>query len=134
MNLREKDNLRRKDKSAVPKVSFLRRFHCISLTFLPVCHGVMNALISARWSDFSDCSVYCTHDPCHECKQIITKCGIRLNGDGNVTEQIEVGNLVNQELNERCVNCVNWFSSVNNDNVGMVVPKSVEASMQQNRG
>ena len=28
MNLRDKDNLRRKDKSAVPKVSFLRRFHC----------------------------------------------------------------------------------------------------------
>ena len=27
MNLRDKDNLRRKDKSAVPKVSFLRRFH-----------------------------------------------------------------------------------------------------------
>ena len=29
MNLRDKDNLRRKDKSSVPKVSFLRRFHCI---------------------------------------------------------------------------------------------------------
>ena len=28
MNLREKDNLRRKDKSGVLKVSFLRRFHC----------------------------------------------------------------------------------------------------------
>ena len=28
MNLREKDNLRRKDKSAVPKVSFIRRYHC----------------------------------------------------------------------------------------------------------
>ena len=29
MNLRDKDNLRRKDTSTVPKVSFLQRFHCI---------------------------------------------------------------------------------------------------------
>ena len=29
-NLREEDNLRREDKSAVPKVSSLRRFHCIN--------------------------------------------------------------------------------------------------------
>ena len=30
-NLREEDNLRREDKSAVPKVSSLRRFHCIAI-------------------------------------------------------------------------------------------------------
>ena len=35
INLRDKDNLRRKDKSAVPKVSFLRRFHCISALWKP---------------------------------------------------------------------------------------------------
>ena len=28
-NLREEDNLRREDNSAVPKVSSLRRFYCI---------------------------------------------------------------------------------------------------------
>ena len=35
MNLRDKDNLRRKDKSAVPKVSFVRRFHCSWIIHLP---------------------------------------------------------------------------------------------------
>ena len=29
MNLRDRDNLRRKDKKPVPKVSFVRRFDCI---------------------------------------------------------------------------------------------------------
>lgn len=90
----------------------------MSLMFLPVCHGVTNALISARWTDFSDCSLYCTHYPCDKCKDIITQCGIKdvrfVNGikcDGNETEQTEErigncvikkwdGNLVDQELNE----------------------------------
>ena len=48
----------------------------MSLMSLPVCHGVMNALISAKLTDFSDCSVYCTHFPCDECKRIILQYGI----------------------------------------------------------
>ena len=53
MNLRDKDNLRRKDTSAVPKVSFLRRFHCICRhvavsLICPLCRRVALSLICRR--------------------------------------------------------------------------------------
>ena len=35
VNLRDRDNLRRKDKRPVPKVSFVRRFDCIYISSLP---------------------------------------------------------------------------------------------------
>ena len=37
VNLRDRDNLRRKDKRPVPKVSFVRRFDCSQTKFL-FCH------------------------------------------------------------------------------------------------
>ena len=75
----------------------------MSLMSLAVCHGVMNALISARWTDFRDCSIYCTHFPCDECKRIILQYGIKkyyftTNKDCD-------DNLVNQII-QRMGNCV----------------------------
>ena len=41
VNLRDRDNLRRKDKRPVPKVSFVRRFNCISCSRpLAIIHSV----------------------------------------------------------------------------------------------
>lgn len=92
----------------------------MSLMFLPVHHGVTNALLSARWTDFGDCFVYCTHYPCDKCKNIITQCGIKdvrfvneRKCDGKETGQEECiencvkivkwdGKLADQELNESC--------------------------------
>ena len=50
-NLREEDNLRREDKSAVPKVSSLRRFHCTqSITTTVVLEGKYNIPLEIRVS------------------------------------------------------------------------------------
>ena len=44
MNLRDRDNLRTKDKGPVPKVSFVRRLDCIILSAV-LCTAVLLALI-----------------------------------------------------------------------------------------
>ncbi len=46
MNLPPEDNLRKEDKSSAPKVSFIRRFHCINITtcYVEAIHAV-NAVL-----------------------------------------------------------------------------------------
>jgi len=39
-NLPPKDNLRKEDKSSAPKVSFLRRFHCIHIVCVCIVNNV----------------------------------------------------------------------------------------------
>ena len=52
-NLREEDNLRREDKSVVPKVSSLRRFHCITVLTIEGTSQVMSVHFCAEfWTDF----------------------------------------------------------------------------------
>ncbi len=45
MNLPPEDNLRKEDKSSAPKLSFIRRFHCISLE-IPLSE---NSVTPGRW-------------------------------------------------------------------------------------
>ena len=72
----------------------------MDFVFFPVCHGVMNALISAKWTGFNDCSVYCTHYPCNECKKIVLQ--YKIENVYYTTEKDCDGNLVDQ--NEKLKN------------------------------